>query len=150
MRLLRDGKKGTARTILEGDFFSTFLSIIVLSVQKDERLLRRREPSFRLFSILWLDMFVIIEQLQQRSHAYWTSFNTTLGIKVCLNKQTLGLTRARFNTCLWFGLQQLVAFNSLQSVPLKKMTKNVGRCCKRTVECALAQHWVNSIRGCEK
>jgi len=52
MGLLRDGKKGTARTMLEGDIFSTFLSIFVLSVQKDEKLLQRTEPSFGLFSIL--------------------------------------------------------------------------------------------------
>lgn len=85
--------------MLEGDIFSTFLSVIVLSLQKDEKLLQRREPSFGLFSILWLDMFVIIQQLQQRSQAYWTSFNTTLGIKVCLNKQTLALTRDPTPVC---------------------------------------------------
>lgn len=122
--------------MLEGDIFSTFLSIFVLSVQKDEKLLQRREPSFGLFSILWLDMFVIIQQLQQRSQAYWTSFNTTLGIKVCLNKQTLGLTRDS-TPVLCFGLQQLVVFNSLQFAPVKEMTKNISRWCKRTVECAL-------------
>ena len=44
--------------MLEGDIFSTFLSIFVLSVQKDEKLLQRREPSFGLFSIIIVTWYV--------------------------------------------------------------------------------------------